>query len=269
MVNVDSVYQKVLTLANKEQRGYITPQEFNLLADKAQLDILNDYFHKEKTSNLRPKNQEEGSDELDMVREKMNWLRQWTTLGTFSDTTENKSIIWPAQSLAANQRIYKLGTFSIDPSISAEDMVTVNGTTIRYAELTEVKHHDLKYILQSNILYPTPKRPIYVIPSGWYTDTSNTNTYNLHIDIFPQLTEGTQIRMEYWKKPASPNWGYVVANQKPLYNFNTSINFDLHPMEEEPLVMRILQLAGVTIEKPELVQTVMVDNQTTKQNQNT
>ena len=38
-VNIDNVYQKVLALANKEQRGYITPQEFNLFADKAQNEI--------------------------------------------------------------------------------------------------------------------------------------------------------------------------------------------------------------------------------------
>ena len=40
MVNIDNVYQKVLVLANKEQRGYITPQEFNLFANQAQLEIL-------------------------------------------------------------------------------------------------------------------------------------------------------------------------------------------------------------------------------------
>ena len=50
MVNVDTVYQKVLALANKEQRGYITPQEFDLFADKAQLEIINDYFHRMKIS---------------------------------------------------------------------------------------------------------------------------------------------------------------------------------------------------------------------------
>ena len=33
MVNINNVYQKVLALANKEQRGYITPQEFNLFAN--------------------------------------------------------------------------------------------------------------------------------------------------------------------------------------------------------------------------------------------
>ena len=38
-ISIDRVYQKVLTFANKEQRGYITPQEFNLFADQAQMEI--------------------------------------------------------------------------------------------------------------------------------------------------------------------------------------------------------------------------------------
>ena len=41
MVSIDTVYQKVLALANKEQRGYITPQDFNLFAKQAQLDLNN------------------------------------------------------------------------------------------------------------------------------------------------------------------------------------------------------------------------------------
>ena len=45
-VNINSVYQKVLTLLNKEQRGYLTPQEFNLLADRAKNEIYENYFHK-------------------------------------------------------------------------------------------------------------------------------------------------------------------------------------------------------------------------------
>ena len=50
MINIDTVYQKVLALANKEQRGYVTPQEFNLLARKAQLEIFDSYFHDIKTA---------------------------------------------------------------------------------------------------------------------------------------------------------------------------------------------------------------------------
>ena len=44
-VSVDTVYQRVLALANKEQRGYITPQEFNLLANQAQMTIFESYFY--------------------------------------------------------------------------------------------------------------------------------------------------------------------------------------------------------------------------------
>jgi len=43
-INIDKVYQKVLAIANKEQRGYITPQEFNLFADQAQMNIFEQYF---------------------------------------------------------------------------------------------------------------------------------------------------------------------------------------------------------------------------------
>ena len=39
-VNIDDVYQAVLAVANKEQRGYITPQEFQTFANHAQKEIL-------------------------------------------------------------------------------------------------------------------------------------------------------------------------------------------------------------------------------------
>ena len=44
MISIDAVYQKVLAFANKEQRGYITPQEFNLFADQAQKKYLSSIF---------------------------------------------------------------------------------------------------------------------------------------------------------------------------------------------------------------------------------
>ena len=44
-VSIDTVYQRVLAFANKEQRGYITPQEFNIFAENAQLEIFEQYFY--------------------------------------------------------------------------------------------------------------------------------------------------------------------------------------------------------------------------------
>jgi len=51
-VSIDTVYQKVLALANKEQRGYITHQEFNLFANRAQKEIYENYFYDVKTAEI-------------------------------------------------------------------------------------------------------------------------------------------------------------------------------------------------------------------------
>ena len=45
MISIDTVHQRVLAIANKEQRGYITPQEYNLLANQAQMQIFESYFY--------------------------------------------------------------------------------------------------------------------------------------------------------------------------------------------------------------------------------
>ena len=60
--------------------------------------------------------------------------------------------------------------------------------------------------------------------------------------------------MSYIKNPSKPSWNYVVVNDKPLYNSDTSTNFELHPAEESELVYRILAFAGIAIEKPQLTQ---------------
>ena len=66
-VSINSVYQKVLAIANKEQRGYITPQEFNLFADQAQKEIFEQYFYDINQFSRVSGNQTEFSDQLYML----------------------------------------------------------------------------------------------------------------------------------------------------------------------------------------------------------
>ena len=43
-INVNTVYRTVLSILNKEQRGYMTPDEFNKTASQVQLEIFEKYF---------------------------------------------------------------------------------------------------------------------------------------------------------------------------------------------------------------------------------
>ena len=80
MVKIDDVYQKVLAIANKEQRGYITPQEFNLFANQAQMEIFEQYFYDINQFGRVPGNNTEYSDMLDIIEEKIGKFKKRTTL---------------------------------------------------------------------------------------------------------------------------------------------------------------------------------------------
>ena len=64
----------------------------------------------------------------------------------------------------------------------------------------------------------------------------------------------TAVLVSYIKNPSKPNWGYMVINDKPLYNGNMAQDFELHPSEETRLVYKILKLAGINLKAQEIVQ---------------
>ena len=85
MVNIDTVYQRVLAFANKEQRGYITPQEFNLFANQAQLEIFEQYFYDLNQASRIHGNDTIYADVDDMLEEKIQIFEATNTTYVASD----------------------------------------------------------------------------------------------------------------------------------------------------------------------------------------
>jgi hypothetical protein len=245
MVNIDNVYQKVLAIANKEQRGYITPQEFNLMADKAQLEIFDNYFHGFKTATKKPSDQMLYADEVEMLEEKLHPFH-----------TDDSSDV------AGSELVFTTTPYKI---IS---ITRANGTKV-----TQLNKSQVQYTESSPLTKATLKRSVFVrednnrvtiYPAAssetWDVDTSNPADGVLDAERF---------EVSYYSRLDSPIWGYIVsAQEKALYNPSTSTNFNLHASEEENLVTRILMLAGVIIQKPEIQQSGIQDMQLLKQQQN-
>ena len=89
-VNVDTVYQRVLAIANKEQRGYITPQEFNLLANQAQMDIFEQYFYDINQFERVPGNDTEYSNMSHILKEIISPFEQDIMVYEIEETIHNK-----------------------------------------------------------------------------------------------------------------------------------------------------------------------------------
>ena len=233
MVSIDNVYQKVLTLANKEQRGYLTPQEFKLMANGAQLQIFDNYFHDLKTAFNKPKTDINHGDEMEILKQKMLPFKKESTIAV---TSGSNTLSAPANS------------YFID-TITIKDTNTI---------LTQLTNEEIKYTESNPLTKSTTSRPVY------------QRTGTRLIKIYPTPTEDTSYVFNYWAKPTDPNWAYVVIKGRALHNATSSYNknFELHASEEENLVNRILQLAGIVIQKPGIVEVAMTEKSSTNQEQN-
>ena len=221
MINVDRIYQRVLTLANKEQRGYITPQEFNLYANQAQMDIFEQYFYDLNQFLRMPGNSTTHADMVDILEEKISVFEVTATLALAINPNG------VAGNLDALPRFYRLSNVR-------------SGNTI----MESVSRKDFRLFPNSPLTTPTATRPIYMI-----------DTINSIIQIAGDDTL-TEADIDYVQSPRQVNWTYVVVGEKALYNATAADaqDFDLHPSEETELVLKILTLAGFTLKDQALYQ---------------
>ena len=220
-ISINTVYQRVLALANKEQRGYITPQEFNLYANQAQLEILNQYFYDTSQFGRASGNDTEYGDMLEFIHEKVNML---TTNVNLAQGNGNFFVI--------PQDAYKVGTIT-----HVLDRVST--------EIEPVNENEYVNMSSSPLTSPTLSNPVYVT-----VKRTISNLPRKTIDIYPfndLVANASNIRCSYVQRPQTVNWAYVVVSGKALYNMNASVDFELHDSEESNLVYRILALAGITL----------------------
>ena len=233
-VSVDTVYQKVLALANKEQRGYITPQEFNLFADQAQMEIFEQYFYDLNQFMRLPGNNTGHSDIVTNLEEKISLFERY-------DQVAEVTNIWGNVAISNFPRLYRLEMVRVDYE-----------TNPRFVVAEEIQLNELIKYGTSPLGKWTKQRPVYTRYSG---------STSAAMVVYPPPGTSTEsndrVLISYIQKPLKPSWGYIVVSDKPLYNSATSIDFELHPSEESELVYRVLALAGIAVEKPQLMQAAM------------
>ena len=307
-ISIDTVYQKVLAIANKEQRGYITPQEFNLFANHAQMDIFEQYFYDKNQYNRLPKDNTPYADLDHLLEEKISIFKKRqqpvTITNKFGDGTLPNDV-------------YRLD------NLTRLSLTGVSGSTENIIE--EVTEDEFMLVDRSPLAKPTIERPIYVRTSAtgvkikpysatpsasaavYFTQEGDTSTdttpvldtggnlafvevgqvvtdsagtipagttvtvapdVNGNFTISQAATAGLatiftfasdDVKCNYIRKPATVKWTYTVSGTyKALYNASPTAsdlqNFELHLSEEANLVIKILQLAGVSMKDQFLTQ---------------
>ena len=126
-----------------------------------------------------------------------------------------------------------------------QELYRVGSLETGYGEIEQVTHKEYLAIKLSPLAKPTLKRAVYVdMPQGFR--------------IYPTFTNNVQCH--YIRKPKKANWGYNVINDNALYDATQSLDFQLHPSEENNLIIKILALAGIAIKDPAMYQIAVAED---------
>ena len=208
-VNVDTVYQRVLAILNKEQRGYLTPEEYNLFANQAQMDIFEQYFYDINQFDRMHGNSTEYSDMLDLLNKK----------------------------IAIFEKTANLGNYDTDHYNLPSDLYRLGAVIYSNAEAERITNKEWLYINSSPIAKPTNTFPVYT-----------RNEDGIQVRGAATITTNSAITCNYIKTPDQVIWNYNTVLGNAQYNATGSVNFELHPSEETELVIKILALAGLLVQ---------------------
>ena len=231
MINVNTVYTTVLSILNKEQRGYLTPYEFNQIATQVQLEIFEKFFEDYNQYIRMPKTDVEFASRMDHIYEEFQLFNEYEDASAVSGNAYD-----------VPTDLHRFGSAFLTRVVGDPEI----------AICSERDFHELKLspLTQPNINFPVAvyrKDKLYLAP-----EVSN-----------PAVTD---IKFSYIRKPADVIWAYEVGTKGqfiwdgtqgatgPFVPTGGSIDFEISDSQQTEVIISILKYAGVIIRDPQIVQ---------------
>ena len=242
---INSVRNTVLAILNKNNYGYISPQDFNLFAKQAQLDIFDDYFYQYNQLINRENSRISGTGYADVAKGYEEVIDLFSMTNTLTQSALNQYFL-PS-----------ISTTGDDYYLINKVLCSSGGVLLGEAE--KVSNSKINLLNSSHLTSPNANFPAYTLQGGLIT-------------IFPSSFNGaTDIEAQYIRYPKAPNWTYInVVNGDPAFNQSAADfqDFELSPDDETSLVFKILQYAGMSIRELQAAQFGAEQEQMEEQNEN-
>lgn len=250
---INSVRNTVMFLLNKDNRGYVSPSEFDYFAKQAQLEIFEAYFSEYSKAvslqNMRKKSIGYG-DSVAQIQDKIDVFSTSATLSY----TDVETVSGTADPGGDN-----------DYFTLPDNFYKLINITYKNKVLQGLPKHKFDMIVNSNLTPPSVTYPVYK-REGDRIFARPTSIY--YTGSTPQHSSEFPLVINYVRKPDDPHWGYNTINSDPVYNSDTSTDFQVSESDETELVIKICKYAGLSIREADVVQLTSQQEQLeyTKQN---
>ena len=236
---INSVRNTVMFLLNKDNRGYLTPLEFDYFAKQAQLEVFEGYFHDYERAVAAQNSRKKGLYYADDPRHIQNKIDVFAKRALLNYTNNSPSSVGGVEDhFELPTDFYKV----INITFQASDLGRV---------IQEVPKHRFDLQESSNLTAPSVIFPIYK------REGSKIFVRPLSINYATSTpTADEEVYMNYIRKPSDPHWGYNTIDGDPVYNEDSSTQFEVDLADEPELVYKICLMAGLNIREKEVIETM-------------
>jgi len=293
-INVNTVYQTVLLILNKEQRGYMTPLEFNKIGAQSQLEIFETYFDSLNQQLRVPQANTDYADRVVNLDEKISIFKDY---GNATSVSSSNVFNLPTQysgTSSATQQFTAVNP-GLAYTLTGDALALSNAGAITNVFVNGVELASTAYSLSGATLtlssQPTAGQIIIInlYPKEFYRlgqvlyqvgalpteELQRVDRGELYHLLSSNLTKPTTTNPIYTYEnnqltvyPTSITSGlstsYIRKPIPPIWAFTSgsqyvfqqtsSCNFELHPAEQIELILKILLYAGVVIKNQEVIQ---------------
>ncbi len=247
-IKVDTVYKTVLLILNKEQRGYVTPDEFNKIATQVQLEIFEKYFEDLNQQMRIPENDSEYGNRVKNVDEKISIFKTIQSLA-------------PSWVVGTNEFNIVQSPATITPTVHRVGTVIYKDEQ----ELEKVDRNDWLRLNMSKLTRPTADYPMYLYQDNKIIIQPPSL---VQVDPLNPLTILDQFSISYVRKPADVIWGYtVLTNGAYSFDSTSSQDFEIDDTDQTEVILRVLIYMGIVIRDPQIVQAAAQQAGSEEQNQ--
>lgn len=245
MASVYEVYNIIKDLTNKDERGMITPSQFNSFAGVAQQRVYNNLFKELQDNKRLSLRQADAGGDKNRVKQIQEDLSVFSKSETIAVDSGVAGLFKKPEDLA---RIISMTTN--DDSYLNEDTLQVEN---RIKENISIIYDEAKLdmMLRSTLSVPSMDNPVALVSKD--------------ILVFPTTIENIITR--YYKIPEGidpmtdlqtsslPKFGYSIdANGAEVYRVTESVDFELPSHYVPELVVEIAKLVGINLRQEDVFQ---------------
>jgi|TARA_R110000796_G_scaffold244936_2_gene368350 hypothetical protein len=246
MASVNEVYSALKSLANKDERGFITPKVFNTFAAVAQNKIFNKLFSDMTIAQtLRARNLD-GELHLSLNKRIKEDLAYFSKE---SNITQASGVFLKPEDLSRIISIKTQGSYVFGTSTSTP-------VDIIYDE------SKIEYILQSDLSAPSANHPVAIVSND--------------IEVFPTTIK--KIKVRYYKQPEgrnpvdglrtilTPRYNAIsLGGSNEVFDPTTSVDFELPEHYIPEIIIEIGKMVGISLKDQEVYSYSSTESQKPKQ----